>query len=253
MFVRQVTKEELERMHASSNHTVVEKENFANIPKKVSGDTRIFAHFDNDKIIECFSLQKNGNTYFVPEPDPILIYFNNAYFCYKAIKEQEKELFKKLEVSNLNEGVAGQLYTHFGNCMGFVTALFTSMETFINSQIPQSYSYKIEQNNRTEIYNYDQIQRYVSFDDKWKKIIPEITKKDFAVNFPLKHQHLVNLKEFRNMIIHTKAINEGSTPYNYLFKKAFTFKYEDALFTVRDYINFYKEDYIVECDCDKDF
>ena len=55
------------------------------------------------------------------------------------------------------------------------------------------------------------------------------------------------------MVVHTKTDSKGKTPYEHIFKRVLNFKYEEALHAVRDFINFYQPDYVVECDCGEDY
>lgn len=220
--------------------------------KKMPKGMKALLLFDTNRLIECFHVNLNGNAFFIPEPDPILIYFNNAYSNYVDIKEVKKNLYKVLSDS-ITESVANSLYNYFGLTTGFVVFLFTAVEAFINRHIPDEYIYSVAKTKNTETYNKEQIQRYLSFDDKLKKALKEATTKDFTKHFPIKYQHIVNLKEFRDSIVHTKANVTGSTPFDYLYKKGLDFKYEETLLAVRDFMNFYEPDYIIECDCGQDW
>ena len=55
------------------------------------------------------------------------------------------------------------------------------------------------------------------------------------------------------MIIHTQEAKEEST-YDYLYRKALDFNYNDTLDAVKDFCNFYlKQDFITECNCAHDW
>ena len=205
------------------------------------------------KIIEAFSYAVNGKDYLVPEPDPVLIHFNNAYVLFREMQAAKKKLFKILDGGNSDENISQELYLYFGMCNGCIVFLFTAIEAFINKYIPDTYRFEDSKNNRTEVYNKDQIQRHLSFDVKLKEVLPKIEGKDFAKRHPLIWVHINNLKELRDMVVHTKTDSKGKTPYEYIFKKALNFKYEEALHSVRDLINFYQPDYVVECDCGEDY
>ena len=59
------------------------------------------------------------------------------------------------------------------------------------------------------------------------------------------------LKDFRDGIIHTKQDPDQKSYFN-LLKNALDFKYDDTLESVAIFMNFYKKDYIIECDCGSD-
>ena len=208
---------------------------------------------DTDKSILAFQINLNGKQFFIPEPDPVLIYFNSAYGNFMHIKKQKSKLVSVLNQGVMTEAIIGDLYQYFGLTNGFVIFIFTAIEAFINKSIPDNYIFSVERSNRTESYNKDRIQRHLSFDDKLNKVLQEIKGKCFSKNHPLKYQHINNLKEFRDIIVHTKDSKEGSTAFDYIYKKALSFKYEETLHATRDLLNYYQPDYVEECPCGKDW
>jgi len=108
--------------------------------------------------------------------------------------------------------------------------------------------------NRTETYSKHQIEQYISFDEKIKSVIPQITKIDYLKSHPLVATHIDNLKEFRNNVIHTKTNKENEHfKYDHIVKRSLSFKYTEAIDAIAKYMNGYKQDYITECKCGKDF
>lgn len=229
----------------------IDLENKVKPPK----DHDIYLQTESGTVIKAFHININGTHYHIPEPDPILIYFNDAYNHFRSIIANKETFLETLNTnaqSNVYEMIQ-ELYKHFGWCNGFVIFLFTSIEAFINKIIPDDYNYHIKKNNRTEVYNKEQIERHLSFDDKYSNVLKDITGRDFKKSYPLKHAHIQNLKDFRDNIIHSKANKAGDTPYDYLFKKALNFKYEETIHAVKDLMNFYEPGYIEDCDCGADY
>lgn len=223
--------------------------------KKPPKGYEILVHTEDNTVISAFYTKINGNHYYIPEPDPILIYFNDAYSYYKEIDENKRQLLSDLNLAETRElyKQINQLYKFFGLCNGFVIFLFTSIETFINAYIPDKFEYKIARNSRTEIYNKEQIERQISFEEKYKTILKDISGKDFISKYPIKHQHIINLKEFRDSLVHMKTKRNSSTPYDYLYKKALNFNYHDTINAVKDYFNFYSPNYVEDCPCELDY
>lgn len=222
-----------------------------NIPKGMNA----FVKTDLGKLIETFYYNNSGHHYYIPEPDPILIYFNLGHSFYREIAESRKELFKVLNSENLTENVRNQLYNYFGFSNGFVIFLFTSLEAFLNKMIPDNYIYSENKSRYTATFNKSQIERELNFDTKLKEVVNKITQKDFSKKHRPTYEHIINLKKFRDNIVHTKTQNNDNSgkTYEYLFKQALNFKYEETLLAVRDFINYYEPNYIEECDCGKDF
>lgn len=92
----------------------------------------------------------------------------------------------------------------------------------MNRWIPKDYTYKRITTRKTELFSKNQIEEFIPFDEKLKDVLADATKKNFASQHPKKYTHISNLKEFRNMIVHTKEA-EGESTYDYVFKKALTF------------------------------
>ena len=208
---------------------------------------------DRGKIYGGFVHNINGKNLIFPIPDPTLIYFNNAQQQVRLINELKKRLIDKVDYTkSLNEPALNEIYHYYGTTSGFVIFLFTSIESFINQQIPDDFIYRNEVNRKTELYNRNQIQEFLDFDTKLKKVLKQATGKDFFNKPTSTNQLIFNLKAFRDDIIHTKAEN-NPFKYDRLIKTSLNFKYEKTLDAVAAFMNFYKTDYIIECDCGKDF
>lgn len=207
----------------------------------------------NNTVIGGFVHNIDGKNVIFPIPDPTLVYFNYAQLSIKHIREHRKKLLEKISLKEfLSEPAINEIYAFYGVTSSFVIQLFTAMESFMNQIIPDDYQYIIEQNNRTEIYNKRQIQEHLDIKTKLTKVIKDATGKDFFSKQTAAVQHIWNLKEFRDAIIHTKQDN-NQLKYDKVIKKLISFKYEEALDSVAKFMNHYKTNYIVECGCGKDF
>lgn len=195
-----------------------------------------------------------GKEYIFPVPDPTLIYFNNAQGYLRVITERKKALLDKLnlDTTKLSEPALNEVYSFFGATSGFIIFLFTSIESYINHLIPKGFEYSKTGTRKTETYNMKQIQEFLDFKTKIKDVLPLITGKDFFSKSTPANQLIWNLKDFRDEIIHTKA-NENPLKYEKLIKTSLNFKYEKTLMATATFMNFYKTDFILECDCGQDF
>lgn len=212
-----------------------------------------FLTTEDNKFFKAFTFRHNKQLKFIPEPDPILVYFNAAYLNYIQIKDKKKEIFEKLSGEKLSEVMIKELYDYFGVTSSFIILLFTSIEALMNRCIPKDYTYKRILSKKTEIFTKKQIEEHIPFEEKLKNVLSDATKKNYAVQHPTKYTHISNLKEFRNMIVHTKEA-EGESTYDYVFKKALTFNYDETIDVVKDFCNYYtKPDFITECPCSYDW
>lgn len=208
---------------------------------------------EDNKFLKAFTFRHNNQTKLIPEPYPILVYFNAAYLNYIQINDKRNEIFEKLSGEKLSELMIKELYDYFGVTSSFVILLFTSIEALMNRSIPKDYTYKRVTSKKTELFTKAQIENFIPFDEKIKNVLTDATKKNYAKQHPKKYTHISNLKEFRNMIVHTKEA-EGEATYEYVYKKALSFNYEETLNVVKDFCNFYtKDDFITECKCSFDW
>ena len=221
--------------------------------KYVAKEKSIFVQYGEDKLIQAFPYKNNGFARFIPEPDPILLYFNYAYYEYLRFNPLKSKILQAA-TGEISEDISMFLYQYFGQSSAFIIMLFTSLEAFINRCIPKNFTYvKDIQGRKTEMYNKEQLERYISFDEKTKEVLNQIfdKKKNFASAHPLPNQHITNLKEIRDSIVHIKGNDEGHTAYEKTFKRLLDFKYVETLNAVKDFLNYYHDSssYVEECPC----
>jgi hypothetical protein len=219
----------------------------------VNKNSVVFILTDKKKAYGGFVHKVDGKNYLLPVPDPTLIYFHNAQISIAKIEAAKADLLKKLDFTQkLSETAIKEIYHFYGETSGFVIYLFTAIESFLNQLIPENYTYKREFSKRTELYNKKQIQESIDFKTKIVKILNDIHSKSFFSNPTPTNQLIWNLKEFRDDIIHTKP-DDNLLRYDKLIKTSLNFKYEDTLHSVARFMNFYRPDYIIECNCGADF
>jgi hypothetical protein len=208
----------------------------------------------DNEMVQTFKFVKDNMVFLIPEPDPIVIYFDSAVHYHNQIIERKSKLFESLSANTHNiYAVNGDFYWYFSLTSSFIVFLFLSIEAFTNKIIPYDFEYKkVVPNKRTEIYNKLEIQRNIDFIEKLKFVIPQITKKNFVQEFSHKFQMIKNLKEFRDDIVHTKSKENELNPNNFyeeLFKKTLDFDFTNTLLATKDFINYYQKNLIEECNC----
>jgi hypothetical protein len=204
---------------------------------------------------KTFAFEYQGAVRFIPEPDPVLVYFDSAYNNYKLIADRRKEILKSTLNKPMGEPMIKELYSFYSLTSSFVIFLFTSIEAFINRTIPTDFVYTRVGKRSTETFTKRQIEEWLPFDEKIKDVLPKVTGKQFSANYPSQWSHICQLKEYRDAIVHTKTAPDGGYTYDHLYKKAFLFNFEETINAVKDFCNFYSEspDYITECSCGNDW
>lgn len=208
---------------------------------------------DDNQLVQTFKYVNDGNVFLIPEPDPIIIYFDTARHFHKTIDQRKSDLFSKLSSQGFNfNAVHGDFYWYFSTACNYAIFLFLSIEAFVNKTIPNDFEYRKQiQNRKTELYDKNQIQRSIEFLEKIKSVLPTATNKNFVQEFAHKYELIKKLKEFRDEIVHTKSFEGKSSPnfYEKLFVTSLDFEFEETLFAARDFINYYQPDLIEECKC----
>lgn len=228
------------------------------IKKLKAGDFKEYIpHILTDKqtFIQCFKYKYGKKTYIIPEPNPIVIYFSNAQVNLANIKECRVKLMDALNYGKDDLGDAmNSFYNFFGHVSNFVTSLFNSLEAFLNHQIPNDFEYKRFSKQKTELYNKEQIQRQISFEEKIKKVIPQVKEKSFHRHQAHKFDIILTFKEFRDDIVHTK-VDEKNAPnlYHKLFAKSLDYDYNETIQIVKEYLNYYEPELIEKCNCGSDY
>lgn len=247
--------ESVEEFNSKSNGVefdLIQKEGVVEELKKRTGSIA-YIKTEDDVVVGGFIHNVKGKRYVFPVPDPTLIYFNNAQLNIVAIAKHKEELIKKVDVEEtLSEPALNEIYNFYGVTSGFVIFLFTSIESFVNQLLPDDFEYRNELKRKTEIYNKQQIQESIDFKTKLKYVLPQATGKDFFRNQTTTNDKIWKLKDFRDEIVHTKP-GENPLKYDHLIKTSLNFKYEETLEAVAKFMNHYKPEYIVECDCGMDF
>lgn len=139
----------------------------------------LFTH--DNRIIQGFLYLHENKPLVIPEPEPSIIYFNNAGRKLNDLIAYREKLFKAIGLENIIE--ADSLFTEFFMLSSdFVINLFAALEAFNNSVIPEDFTIRIKR----RLMDREVIQRYARFDDKVKKVIPQIFKKSFTEDYPEK-------------------------------------------------------------------
>lgn len=192
-----------------------------------------------------------GKELLVPIPDLTLVYYDSAYINNYKRKIFENDLFKKLsQTSDLTDDVSHEIYIYINYATTSLIMMFTSIESFLNSLIPENGSYK---NKKGVVHNKEKIERYIKFEEKILQVIPSFEKKIFYNNKnDFKRSPIGKLKNLRDEIIHTKS-SFMYQKQSELIEQIMDFEFDKTLLEVKKYMNFYKLNYIENCPCNQNF
>lgn len=221
--------------------------------KKHYNKNNIVTVFDEHEPIISFVHNDHGRYLTIPFPDVTLIYFHYSYMLNAQRIAQKKELMPKLVPSvSLSEDVSSELYKFYGIAATQIITLFTSIESYINHSIPKDYKFVRVNSKMTETFDAQQCQRWLTFDDKLKKVLKDIRKKDFFTHETTHTRHIQTLKEVRDELVHAKSDPslEGNAK---VLQQLLKFNYDDTMAAVATMFNFYTPEYVELCPCSNDW
>jgi len=185
----------------------------------------LFTH--DNRIIQGFLFLKDNKPLVIPEPEPSILYFNSAGRKLKDIITIREQLFNAIGLEKVIDA----------------DSLFA--EAFNNCVIPDDFTIRIKK----RLMNREIIQRFARFDDKADKIIPQIFNKSFLIDFTDKWEVIESLKSLRDNLIHTKNMSKNwAASYRDIYRACLSFDFDNSYFYVRDYMNYYKSDWIENID-----
>lgn len=207
---------------------------------------KVFMQLEDKTIIQGFVHLINGKPFMIPEPEPSILYFTNAEDKLNELLEIQSTLLESNLTTNNFSDLSHTFYNFFQLSSDYIINLFTSIEAFNNSLIPDDFSIKIKRKN----YDKERTQRSMDFLNKIKKAIPQIINKSFIIDNPKKHEFLLEIKHLRDNVVHTKNMQSRfPASYRELYKSYLNFDFKKSYEVTKDYFNFYKENWIENCNC----
>ncbi|SFS81451.1 hypothetical protein [Lutibacter maritimus] len=200
----------------------------------------------NDKNVTLgFVHLVSGKPIAIPEPEPSILYFTNAESKLSELLRLQDLIQKSEKFDNVDE-LSYTFYNFFQLSSDFTINLFTSIEAFNNGLIPDDFFIKI----KGKKFDKNRTQRSMDFLIKIKKAIPEIMNKSYFKDYQRDYDFLLKFKKLRDNVVHTKNIDNGFlSSYRELYISYLIFDFKKSYELVKNYMNYYKENWIENCDC----
>ncbi|MBA7508712.1 hypothetical protein ES705_00644 [subsurface metagenome] len=155
-----------------------------------------------EPIVKVHPVKINDKSTVIYTPNATAMFLNLSYKFYnQAIKIFN--LSTLLQKKSQNEK---RCFNSIEYYMASIIFAYTSLESFTNECIPDSYIYKKKIKGVLKTFNRDKIQRKISLQEKMKFILSKIKKVNFNEENPLWADYQ-SLKNIRNRIIHMKTID----------------------------------------------
>lgn len=142
-----------------------------------------------------------------PMPEMTALYLNTSHKAHKAvIKLRKKMVYEGINSQPSIEHLISDpkfLFDMFEQQSIAVVFAFSALESFVNSSIPNDYTYVVKTKKSTEHFDREQIERRINIEDKLSKVLVDIKKVGDVTK--IKEWPTFNkLKSSRDKLIHLK-------------------------------------------------
>lgn len=206
---------------------------------------KAFMQLADNTIIQGFVYKTNKGRVIIPEPEPSILYFTNAEHKLPEIIKRQNMIMSSNGFNNVHD-MSNIFYGLFQLSSDYIVNLFNSLEGFNNSLFDDNFEMKYKR----KVYNKERAQRSLDFTTKLKKAIPIATNKSYVNEHGQGYEFILKIKELRDDTVHLKNLSTGfPASYRELYVKYLEFDFQRSYQVIKDYMNFYKEDWIIDCDC----
>jgi len=206
---------------------------------------KVFIQTKDKNVTQGFIYLKDKKPIAIPEPEPSILYFTNAENKLIHLLDFQKKIIESKQFDNFNE-LSHTFFEFFQMSSDFIINLFTSIEAFNNSLIPDDFNIKIKR----KTFDKFQAQKSIDFLTKVKKVVPSIEKKSYFKDYPKDYDFLLKFKKLRDNVVHTKNLQSGfPASYRELYVSYIDFDFEKSYELVKNYMNYYKDNWIENCNC----
>lgn len=206
-----------------------------------------FLFLEGGYIRSAFQYDYLGKKLFVPELNPIIIFYSNAEMSYKKLLFYKEELLNKLPTINkIDKGnIKPDEISHFFQfAINCIINMQATIECFANKNIRSDFKFK---NEKGKYIRKDKMR----IKQKIRIGLPDCKKKSFDTSNPDAIILIEKIIDIRNSIIHLQP-NLSFVQYKDFYKELLDFRFDNALIAVKDFINFYESNLIEKCSCGKD-
>jgi hypothetical protein len=203
--------------------------------KKILRDkSLVFLQITDKELLGINRLKFKQKNFLMLEPNPVTFYFSLAFDAVRQLEDARNRFSNALNESSDSKTVVFS-YIFKVSSVGIIFSFF-ALEAFMNQMLPD---YALI-NYNGKLVEKDHIQRWASFEDKIKNIIPKLCDKDFAQKYPQKMDRILKLKRLRDELTHLKERRKnGFTSYDNIYQDILDLNLKSIVISVKSFINFY--------------
>lgn len=141
-----------------------------------------------------------------PEPSASALFLSQAHRAYKEALESYSLVKRSFEEASLLD--AHVLYDYLERMSIAVVFGYSAVEAFTNELIPEDAQHETIRRGVVRLYGKEDIERYLSLDEKLDKVLPTITHKR-SPRGSTTWQKYIELRRLRDRLIHLKGKDRG--------------------------------------------
>ena len=139
----------------------------------------------------------------ITTPNATALFLNLSQACHLQAEQLiSKCISNKNEFGHLLEEI--DVFAFYEQMMASIVFAHTSLESFVNEEIPDDYIHKVTDSRCTQHYNKEQIERYLNLDTKLGDILPDVLQVKSLKGGKL-WSDFNKLKDIRDRVIHMKT------------------------------------------------
>lgn len=172
-------------------------------------------HKAGTPVVKTTFVKFDGTQLAMPFPNASALFLGLSCKMYeKAQSHLDKLGISASPQSEVRSEDEAQFFSALESLMASIVFAHTALESYANEVIPEDYVYKAprEDSRCTELYNKEQVERFLSLDVKLDKILPEVLGTDSPKGSTL-WQRYVTLKRLRDRVIHMKETDREGTKH----------------------------------------
>lgn len=228
----------------------VQKKKFIKGLKKSSSKALLVLNPETKQLFTTTGIINHGNVYISFFPDPVLVFFSQAYDSYLKSKKIVSDFDNHIILnSNDIKIINSEIYNiYLSQRISAIIFLFTALEAFVNSVIPDEFIYKRKKDTESENLNKKDIERFVPVIEKIDCILSqqELVGIDFKQQYPTIYGNIKKIQRERNNLIHLKTSRDDKNVESFLsmFGKILNDDFEHIFISVEKFMNIVKPNFI---------
>ncbi len=101
--------------------------------RRVLKDSYVLLKHNSGKEVLSFPMKFKNETFLVPIPDYVLMFYNHAYLLKPELAKAKVILLKSLRIKSSDRNLCeNEIYYYFGYLSSFIFNLYCSLESYVN-------------------------------------------------------------------------------------------------------------------------